>query len=91
MFYKLLIENSAEYAGFRVVSGALEFIEPNTHDDGHLYRPEVDYSDATAMEEFKQLVRSVWNHIINLDLPEVKQSDKYKDIVAFENWLRENP
>ena len=91
MFYKLLIENSAEYAGFHVVSGVLEFIEPDTHDDSHLYRPEVDYSDTTAIEEFKQLVRSVWNHIINLDLPEVKQSEKYRDIVAFENWLRENP
>ncbi len=91
MFYKLLIENSAEYAGFHVVSGALEFIEPDTHDDSHLFRPEVDYSDTVAMDEFKQLIRSVWNHIIHLNLPEVKQSDKYRDIVAFENWLRENP
>lgn len=91
MFYKLLIENSAKYAGFRVVSGALEFIKLDAHDDGHLYRPEVGYSDATAMEELKQLIHSVWNHIIHLNLPEVKQSDKYKDLVAFENWLRENP
>lgn len=91
MLYKLLIENSAEYAGFHVVSGVLEFIEPDNHDDSHLYRPEVDYSNATAMAEFKQLIRSVWNHIIHLDLPEVEQSDKYRDIVAFENWLRENP
>ena len=91
MFYKLLIENSAEYAGFHVVSGALEFIEPDTHDDSHLFRPEVDYSDTVAMDEFKQLVRSVWNHIINLDLPEVKQSDKYKDLVTFEDYLRDNP
>ena len=90
MFYKLLIENSKDYAGYRVVSGALEFVEPDTRDDSHLYRPEVDYSDAAAMDEFKQLVRSVWNHIIRLDLPEVKQSDKYKDLVAFEDWLREN-
>ena len=91
MFYKLLIENSKDYAGYRVISGALEFVEPDNHDDSHLYRPEVDYSDTVAMDEFKQLVRSVWNHVIRLDLPEVKQSDKYKDIVAFEDWLRENP
>ncbi len=91
MFYKLLIENSAEYAGFHVVSGALEFIEPDTHDDSHLFRPEVDYSDTVAMDEFKQLVRSVWNHIINLDLPEVKQSEKYKDLVTFEDYLRDSP
>ena len=43
------------------------------------------------MDEFKQLVRSVWNHIINLDLPEVKQSEKYKDLVTFEDYLRDNP
>lgn len=43
------------------------------------------------MAEFKQPIRSVWNHIIHLDLPEVKQSDKHKDLVAFEDWLRENP
>ena len=91
MFYKLLIENSAEYAGFHVVSGVLEFIEPDTHDDSHLFRPEVDYSDTVAMDEFKQLIRSVWNHIIHLNLPEVKQSEKYKDLVTFEDYLRDNP
>ena len=89
MFYKLLIEKSGQFEGYRVISGQLDFVEPDR--DGNLFRPTTDYSDID-MTEFTRLVRSVWNHIINLDLPDISNySQDYKGIVAFEGWLRDNP
>ena len=89
IFYKLLVENSGDFQGYRVVSGSLDFVEPDRN--GYFYSPETDYSDVD-MDEFIQLLTSVWNHIINLDLPDISDySVDFKGIVAFEDWLRQNP
>ena len=89
IFYKLLVENSGDFQGYRVVSGSLDFVEPDRN--GYFYNPETDYSDVD-MDEFIQLLTSVWNHIINLDLPDISDySVDFKGIVAFEDWLRQNP
>ena len=86
MFYKLLVENSKEYSGFTVAAGSLEFVEPDQY--GHLYRPQIDYSDHEAMAEFQQLIRAVWQHILSLDLPDISAyGAKFADIVQFEDDL----
>ena len=89
MFYKLLVEASGQYPGYHIVSGQLDFIEPDSN--GHLHSPTLVY-DEIDMEDFKKLLRSVWRHIIQLDLPDISgYSNDYRGIVDFENWLIENP
>jgi DNA helicase-2/ATP-dependent DNA helicase PcrA len=87
IFYKLLIENSASYSKKLVVnSGALEFIEPGENgqlvDDLKLVmRPE-------DIAHFSSLIRAVWQHIINLDFPDVTGYKKdLSGVVAFEQYL----
>jgi len=67
MFYKLLIENSREFAGWTVEKGVLEFVEPL---DGQLVKLEMTY-DQEELNEFSNLVKSVWSRIITLDLPAI--------------------
>ncbi|MDO4271648.1 MAG: ATP-dependent DNA helicase [Candidatus Saccharibacteria bacterium] len=89
MFYKLLIENSREYSDYRVIGGSLEFIEGDQF--GDLFRPQLDYSDTDALDEFYQLVETAWRHIIQLDLPDTSNYEvNYKGIVEFEDWLISN-
>lgn len=90
MFYKLLVENSAEYHDYRVVSGQIEFVEPD-RDSGQIFCPAVDYNDEVAMVEFRQLIASVWHHIMTLNLPDISQFVKFQGIVDFEDYLRANP
>lgn len=42
-FYKILIENSPEFAGFKVEKGVLEFVEPSKK-TGETYTHEIDFS-----------------------------------------------
>ncbi|MDR0397922.1 MAG: ATP-dependent helicase [Candidatus Nomurabacteria bacterium] len=66
MFYKLLVENSAEFTGYTVEKGVLQFVEPV---DGKIVSLETDYP-ANDMHAFKSLVRAVWKCIQDLDLPD---------------------
>ena len=89
MFYKLLVEASGQYPGYHIVSGQLDFIEPDSN--GQLHSPMLAY-DEIDMEDFKKLLRSVWRHIVQLNLPDISgYSNDYQGIVDFENWLIENP
>ena len=60
LFYKLLIENSREYAGYRVEKGIVEFVEADAR--GVINHIELDYNDA-ELEEFQALVAAVWSQI----------------------------
>lgn len=89
MFYKLLVEASGQYPGYHIVSGQLDFIEPDSN--GQLHSPMLVY-DEIDMEDFKKLLRSVWRHIVQLNLPDISgYSNDYQGIVDFESWLIENP
>lgn len=89
MFYKILVEESGDYPGYQVIDGRLDFVEPDRH--GQLFSPVLDYDD-DELAEFRQLISSVWNHIIRLDLPDISAyNPDYKGIVAFEEWLIQNP
>lgn len=90
MFYKLLVEKSGNYDGFRVTGGSIAFIEAD-RSTSKRYQPELEYYDE-EMAEFEQLITSVWSYITSLDLPDISEYNKdYHGIVDFEEWLCANP
>jgi DNA helicase-2/ATP-dependent DNA helicase PcrA len=64
MFYKLLIENSRQFAGYVVDLGAIEFVEPTR--SGEIIRLEYRY-DPDELDSFRHLINRVWQHIQQLD------------------------
>ena len=87
MFYKLLIENSREFAGYTVEKGVLEFVEPL---DGKIVMLEMEYG-REEMDEFVQLVKSVWQRIQALDLPNIDDfTPNITGVIDFEKFLIEN-
>ncbi len=72
LFYKLLVENSANFGGrLKVTSGALEFIEPD--ESGKLIDNLILHFDETEILQFKELIKAVWEHITDLNFPAVSQ------------------
>ncbi|MCL2038235.1 hypothetical protein FWG95_04540, partial [Candidatus Saccharibacteria bacterium] len=92
LFYKLLVENSREFAGWTVDSGIVEFVEPNAN--GQIAGLEIDYSAPQIKEEsrvFSQLLHAVWSRIMTLDLPNITEfSSDFKGILDFEKLLVED-
>jgi DNA helicase-2/ATP-dependent DNA helicase PcrA len=87
LFYKLLVEYSASFhKKVSVVSGALEFIEPD--DNGKLV-PSLELSfNPEELERFAHLIGAVWAHITHLDFPDTsKYTKNLKGIQQFEQDL----
>lgn len=64
MFYKLLIENSRQYASYTVTRGVIEYVEPDA--SGIINRIELDY-DSSELAAFTDLLAGVWSRIQALD------------------------
>ncbi len=64
--YKLLVEQSPRFQGYRVTEGVLEFIEPDR--DGEMKHLRVTFDD-TEFEQTKRLIRIVYSMIVNFTLP----------------------
>lgn len=94
MMYKLLVENSRDFGNkFTVNNGSLKFVEApyrnakqhKTTEAHHMLSLEFDNQD---LEHFKNLIKVVWQKIMDLDLPDVsKYSVDYKGVLAFEEDL----
>jgi DNA helicase-2/ATP-dependent DNA helicase PcrA len=85
MMYKLLIENSKHFSGYKADRAILEFIEPD--EDGKLANLELLY-DEREVQEFKKLINAVWKHIQSLDFPDIrKYPPSMTGIKQFENDL----
>ena len=85
VFYKILVENSAEYHNYTVKSGQLAFIEPSKAGDSILLSLDLTNED---IDRTKKLIQAVWNHILALDLPDTsKYSPDLKGVLAFEQDL----
>jgi len=86
VFYKILVENSRDYAGYKVNSGVLEFVE---HKDGEL----VDLPLEITREDYERitmLASIVYGMIMNLSFPDVSgYSLDLKGIKQFEDDLLE--
>ncbi|HSX08258.1 MAG TPA: ATP-dependent DNA helicase [Candidatus Saccharimonadales bacterium] len=84
-FYKLLVEGSHTFAGYRVTDAYLEFVEPDEH--GNITELHVQFTDE-KMAHLTKLIAAVWQRVQTLDLPNV--SDYSKDmsgLEAFEQYL----
>ncbi len=85
LFYKLLVEQSREFAGYEVTQGVLQFVEPTR--GGNILALDMMFDD-DEVADFKKLIGIIWNHIVTLDLPDTSgYSQDYKGMVAFENDL----
>jgi DNA helicase-2/ATP-dependent DNA helicase PcrA len=85
MIYKILIENSKRFAGYKVNKGILEFIEPD--EEGNLISLELDY-DKAELEKLKKLVSAIWHRVLELDFPDIsKYPATMAGIRQFENDL----
>lgn len=86
MMYKLLVEGSRDFGReYHVSQGIIEFIEADS--EGTIHQLTLDI-DREEFERFKQLVRIVWRHIMQLDMPDTNHyPPNYKGMVAFEDDL----
>ena len=85
MMYKLLIENSRDYANYHVSQGVLEFVEADKA--GRIQRLELTI-EAEELDRFRQLIQAIWKHIMDLDLPDISHYElNYKGVIAFEDDL----
>ncbi|MCA9348666.1 ATP-dependent helicase [Candidatus Saccharibacteria bacterium] len=74
--YKLLIEGSASWRGYRVESARLEFVEPAGNADGNILQALELAFDPKEEAQIKQLIQAVWQKIVNLDLPDISGYDQ---------------
>lgn len=68
--YKILIEGSHTFSGYRVPQGRIEFIEPDA--EGKIYTLDLTFTDA-ELAHTKRLIAAVWQHIQQLDFPDISQ------------------
>ncbi len=84
-FYKLLVESSRSFRGYRIIDAYLEFVEPDAL--GDIVELHANFNDADE-QRFKALISAVWERIVALDFPDTSQySDDLKGIEAFEDYL----
>lgn len=82
LFYKLLIENSREYAGYTVEKGIIEFVEADQQ--GGFHRLELAY-EPEELAEFSELIQGVWRRIQSLQFqPGGTYGENLAGILAFE-------
>jgi DNA helicase-2/ATP-dependent DNA helicase PcrA len=72
VFYKLLVENTADFRGQTVKEGVLEFVEP---DDGEVVTLEKEITDE-EVKQLKKLIQVVYDHITNLNFPDASTYDE---------------
>jgi len=85
VFYKILVESSAEYHNYDVTHGQLAFIEPTRGGESVLLSLDLTAQD---IERTTKLIEAVWKHIMALDLPDTSAySPDFKGVLAFEQDL----
>ncbi len=86
MMYKILVEGSRDFSDkYRVQRGVIEFVESDS--EGRVHRLEMDF-DPEELERFKALVGAVWQHIMELNMPDTSSySPNYSGIRRFEDDL----
>ncbi|MEO6513379.1 MAG: ATP-dependent DNA helicase [Candidatus Saccharimonadales bacterium] len=83
--YKLLIEKSRSFAGYKVTSGRLMFVEPDS--SGRVHSLELNFKD-DEVAETEKLLQALWKHVHELSFPDVNEYDaNLKGIRAFEQDL----
>jgi len=70
--YKILVEKSTKFAGYKVPLGRLEFIQPDSH--GRINSLDLTFS-SDDIEHTEQLLKVMWQHVKELNFPAVSQYD----------------
>ena len=84
-FYKLLVENSRRFKGYRVTDAYLEFVEPN--EEGLINELHIKFDDK-ELARVKSLAIAVWRDIKALRLPDISiYTLDISGIEKFENDL----
>jgi DNA helicase-2/ATP-dependent DNA helicase PcrA len=81
-FYKYLIENSRDYAGYRVTTGRIDFIRPDKN--SHIHSLELTFNESEN-EYFKKIIKAVYYRIKTLDFEPATVD--YKTIKDFADSL----
>ncbi len=85
LFYKLMAEHARDYSRYEVTNCSLEFIQPTKSGEVITLTTEFDQDE---LEHLTKLIAAVWDHIKNLNLPDVSSySQNYKGLLAFEQDL----
>lgn len=71
-FYKLLVENSSQFKDKEVDTGVIEFVEP---DDGEVKTLKKEITKE-EVDELKELIAVVYEHIMNLKFPDTTEYSK---------------
>lgn len=83
--YKLLVENSRRFAGYKVVDAYLDFLTPD--DEGVIHQLHLDF-DAVETKRQKQLAEAIWRHVHELSIPNTENySADMRGTLAFEQDL----
>lgn len=84
-FYKILIERSRAFKGYKVNTGVIEFVEPD--ESGQISSLELTFDDKET-EKIIKLTRAVWDNIMKLNFPDISEFPKtLKGILDFEEEL----
>jgi len=81
IFYKLLVENSRDFAKYKVIKGALEFLEPDKQ--GRIRELVADITKEET-EFTRKLIEVVYKKIKNLDFPDISKYSK--DLAGIMNF-----
>ena len=85
LIYKLLVEGSHSWSGYRVEKGILEFVEPGS--GGKIVSLELAF-DIPELERLKKLISAVWQHVQSLDFPSTSNyPPNLAGIISFEEDL----
>jgi DNA helicase-2/ATP-dependent DNA helicase PcrA len=83
-FYRLLLESSPEFSGYRVASSADLLVEPLRELNYQLHQPEFFSVSDAELEQLRQLVQAVWFRIQNglFDTSGFSDSSHYQQMLA---------
>lgn len=85
-FYKLLVEGSYKFDGYKVTSAYLDFVESENNKQRKLYLS----FNSKEQHDLIKLIKAVWAHIQNLDFPDISSYQKQtKGIKQFEKDLKD--
>lgn len=70
--YKALIEGSHTYRGYKVTTGRIEFIEPDS--EGRIHYLDLPFDEA-EYARIRKLMQAVWQKIHALDFPDITDYD----------------
>lgn len=87
--YKILVEASHTFAGYKVIGERLEFIEPDAN--GKIHTLELKFNEKEFIKT-KLLLQAMWQRVQTLDFPDITTyQPSLKGAIEFEDWLTSQP